>query len=141
MNYCAGGSLADFIANKISTEEQTSEGYVLSIFYQISAALLYCHEGSIVNSITSDSQSWDPVLHRDIKPGNSKFTIALRKENIFLTTLVLLSTKDETEQVIAKLADFGLSKVVDEGRAPSTYVGTRRYLAPVSLFILHCLTI
>lgn len=45
---------------------------------------------------------------------------------------VLLSSGSETEQVVAKLADFGLSTVVNEGRDPSTYAGTKKYLAPVS---------
>jgi len=128
MEYCAGGSLADFIDCKSSSKEPVSEGYVLNIFHQINAALLYCHEGLMADSMSSP-EGWNSLLHRDIKPGNSKFLVILKGS--FLTMLVLLSSSNEAEQVIAKLADFGLSTVVQEGRDPSTYTGTKRYLAPV----------
>jgi serine/threonine protein kinase len=46
---------------------------------------------------------------------------------------VMLSTSRETSDVIVKLGDFGLSTFVEEGKAPSTYAGTKEYLAPVSV--------
>jgi serine/threonine protein kinase len=59
----------------ISTKQYVSADYVLSVFHQLSAALLYCHNGLTVGaegSISGNSLDWNPVLHRDIKPGNSK---------------------------------------------------------------------
>ena len=58
-----------------NTEHHVSTDYVLSVFHQLSAALLYCHNGVTVGaggSISWNSYDWNPVLHRDIKPGNSK---------------------------------------------------------------------
>ena len=60
----------------ISTQQQVSADYILSVFHQLSAALLYCHNGLTVGaegSISGNSFDWNPVLHRDIKPGNSKW--------------------------------------------------------------------
>jgi hypothetical protein len=45
----------------------------------------------------------------------------------------LLSTSEETERVVVKLGDFGLSTFVNDEKAPSTYAGTKQYLAPVNL--------
>jgi len=44
----------------------------------------------------------------------------------------MLSTRDETDEVIVKLGDFGLSTFLEDEQAPSTYAGTKEYLAPVS---------
>ncbi|PVH97476.1 kinase-like protein [Periconia macrospinosa] len=118
MTFCAGGSLADFIADKRLSEgnRTISVDYISSVFHQLSAALLYCHNGLTVGaggSISGNSFDWNPVLHRDIKPGN-----------------IMLSTREETDEVVVKLGDFGLSTFVEDGRAPSTYAGTKEYLAP-----------
>jgi serine/threonine protein kinase len=60
----------------ISTQQQVSADYILSVLHQLSAALLYCHTGLTVGAegaIRGNSFDWNPVLHRDIKPGNSKW--------------------------------------------------------------------
>lgn len=44
----------------------------------------------------------------------------------------MLSTREETDEVVVKLADFGLSTFLEDEQAPSTYAGTKEYLAPVS---------
>ena len=44
----------------------------------------------------------------------------------------MLSTRDETDEVVVKLGDFGLSTFLEDDQAPSTYAGTKEYLAPVS---------
>jgi serine/threonine protein kinase len=44
----------------------------------------------------------------------------------------MLSTREETDEVIVKLGDFGLSTFLEDEQAPSTYAGTKEYLAPVS---------
>lgn len=36
------------------------------------------------------------------------------------------------EDVVVKLGDFGLSTFVEDERAPSTYAGTKEYMAPVN---------
>ncbi len=51
-----------------------------------------------------------------------------------LIAQVLLSTKDEIGDVIVKLGDFGLSTFVEDEKAPSTYAGTKEYMAPVILY-------
>lgn len=45
---------------------------------------------------------------------------------------VMLSTRQETDEVVVKLGDFGLSTFLEDDQAPSTYAGTKEYLAPVS---------
>ncbi len=56
-----------------------------------------------------------------------------------LTAQLLLSIRDETEDVIVKLKDFELSIFVEDEKAPSTYVGTKQYMAPVILLPnLYC---
>jgi hypothetical protein len=60
----------------ISTQQQVSAWYILSMFHQLSAALLYCLNNLAVGaegSISGNYFNWNPVLHRDIKPGNSKW--------------------------------------------------------------------
>jgi serine/threonine protein kinase len=116
MDFCKGGSLADFISRRQrGSEGPVSESYICRVFYQLSAALLYCHHGTVIGPNGSGTVpfDWKPVLHRDIKPGN-----------------ILLSTDKETEDVVVKLGDFGLSAFLDEDKAPSTYAGTKEYLAP-----------
>lgn len=44
----------------------------------------------------------------------------------------MLSTREETDEVIVKLGDFGLSTFLEDNHAPSSYAGTKEYLAPVS---------
>jgi len=59
------------------------------------------------------------VIHRDLKPHN-----------------IFICTDHDGEYVTAKVLDFGISKIVDPGQAPSdltvsgTTVGTPAYLAP-----------
>lgn len=115
MDYCAGGSLADFIRGRSSTL-LVSEAYVLAVFRQLCAAIFYCHNGLKIapdGTFAGNVIDWEPVLHRDIKPGN-----------------VMLSTAEETADVVVQLGDFGLSTFVDDDKAPSTYAGTKEYLAP-----------
>ena len=52
---------------------------------------------------------------------------------LLLNAPVLLSTREETDDVVVKLGDFGLSTFVDHEKAPSTYAGTKEYLAPVCI--------
>jgi serine/threonine protein kinase len=47
----------------------------------------------------------------------------------------MLSTREETDEVIVKLGDFGLSTFLEDEQALSTYAGTKEYLAPVSCLL------
>lgn len=50
---------------------------VAGIFFQLAAALAYCHWGLGVGTVDGCDQfyvekSWRAILHRDIKPGNGE---------------------------------------------------------------------
>lgn len=57
------------------------------------------------------------------------------KKDVCITCIhkVFLSSKSEATSTV-KLGDFGLGAILrSDGAAPSTYVGTKQYTAPVSL--------
>lgn len=119
MEYCEGGSLQDLINERVSSKMPISEEYVWNILFQLTSALLYCHLGLQVDNkgrVSSDRREialWNPVLHRDIKPGN-----------------VFLFSRSETALDCVRLGDFGLGYVLQNDVAPETYGGTAQYLAP-----------
>lgn len=59
------------------------------------------------------------LIHRDVKP-----------ENILLTTPLDQASTAERSDVLAKLTDFGLTRVMSSQAMPSQVVGTVSYLAP-----------
>lgn len=125
------------------SSDRLPKDYILSIFRQLNAAILYCHNGLTIGpsgSISGNSFDWKPILHRDIKHGNGKHYLTLR-DSLRLYSTVMLSTNEETADVVVRLGDFGLSTFVDDGKAPSTYAGTKEYLAPVSAMSKkpHCI--
>ena len=119
MEYCQGGSLQDLINERISTKTPISEQYIWSILFQLASALLYCHLGLQADDtgrVSSDRRNiaqWNPVLHRDIKPGN-----------------IFLLSHSENALDCVRLGDFGLGYVLQNDTAPETYAGTAQYLAP-----------
>ena len=57
MEYAAGGDLAGLIASKKCSQTRFSEVEVVTVMYQLTSALAYCHHGL-------------KLLHRDLKPQN-----------------------------------------------------------------------
>jgi serine/threonine protein kinase len=52
-----------------------SETYIWAVLFQLTAALFYCHTGSLVDvkgNFTLPMEEWNPIFHRDIKPANGK---------------------------------------------------------------------
>lgn len=103
MDYCEGGDLWQFVAHRKRQRAPLGEPQVLRWFTQMCLALKYMHDKN--------------VLHRDIKT-----------QNIFLAKK--LSSRDGSLGVV-KIADFGISKVLDSQTAlANTRVGTPYYLSP-----------
>lgn len=92
--YCNGGSLIDWLDQR---ESLASMNEALPIVLQILDALEYAH----VFNLDKDADDIDilssGLVHRDIKPGN------------------ILLHKGDDGKVIAKIADFGLSKIRSGG--------------------------
>eukprot|EP00931_Biecheleriopsis_adriatica_P116158 TRINITY_DN91838_c0_g1_i1.p1 TRINITY_DN91838_c0_g1~~TRINITY_DN91838_c0_g1_i1.p1 ORF type:complete len:384 (-),score=73.67 TRINITY_DN91838_c0_g1_i1:100-1251(-) len=101
MDYCEGGDMWQYIKETKRKHTVIPEAQVLRWFTQMCLAMKYMHETV-------------HVLHRDIKT-----------QNIFLTR------KEGSELRSAKIADFGIAKVLKDGKSmASTLVGTPYYLSP-----------
>ena len=88
MEYCGGGDLAMVIHNLKTSNEFATEEFVWRMFAQIVVALYRCHYGVEPPEPGRDLASQkDPrglglrsktqsvtILHRDLKPDNSKFS-------------------------------------------------------------------
>jgi NIMA (never in mitosis gene a)-related kinase len=104
MDYCEGGDLWLYIAGCRKKRTQIPENQVVRWFTQMCLALKYMHQRS--------------VLHRDIKT-----------QNVFLTRG---EGAAPNSLGCARIADFGISKVLGEGSSAfaRTVVGTPYYLSP-----------
>lgn len=97
MEYCGRGDLDHYM--KRYTPDLDRQ---LKIMYQCACAVSHMHNQD------------DPIVHRDIKPGNILF-------------------KEEDKKEVVKMADFGLTKALesDGGTAAlTTQVGTMAFMAP-----------
>lgn len=86
MEYCEDGDLARKIRNMKSTNQMADEDFVWSVFAQIVCGLYRCHNGQDppeigknVIGLGSDVKTLKPksatmILHRDLKPDNSKLS-------------------------------------------------------------------
>jgi len=101
MEYADRGDLAGAIAQRRSSGRRYHEGEALSVFGQVCLALGYIHDRRI--------------LHRDVK-----------SQNVFLA-----SRPANPRDVVAKLGDFGIARVLEgsEHRA-TTRIGTPGNLPP-----------
>ena len=88
MEYCGGGDLAHYIKKLKEENKYADEGFVWHIFAQLIAALYRCHCGedppaigdNVFGSVKQEKQGLPSkvggkvmILHRDLKPDNSKF--------------------------------------------------------------------
>lgn len=104
MEYCNGGDLAGYIDRKGKQSEST-----LRIFIQqIRRAMKELHDRDIV--------------HRDLKPQNILLSVDARKSTDVYSC--------RPQEIVLKIADFGLSRVLQSGIYASTVCGTFSYMAP-----------
>jgi len=104
MDYCEGGDLSQYVAQRKRQRTPVSEQQVVRWLTQMSLGLKHMHDKNI--------------LHRDIKTAN-----------IFLTKR---EGKGEAGSLgCVKIGDFGIAKVLDSATALArTQVGTPYYLSP-----------
>ncbi|KAF4663521.1 hypothetical protein FOL47_005696 [Perkinsus chesapeaki] len=110
MEYIGGGELFDYV---VDDSNFSNENVIRFVFCQVVDALLYLH----VNG----------VIHRDLKP-----------ENILVSSMTKECPQgyeavpgDMPVYPVVKLADFGLSKAVQNASSLAmTWVGTPQYWAP-----------
>ena len=74
MEYCAGGTLECVIERAAKQRELMPENRVWQLLAQMLDALKYCH---------SPKTDREPVIHRDLKPGNGASLLTMRHH--FLT--------------------------------------------------------
>jgi NIMA (never in mitosis gene a)-related kinase len=84
MEYCGGGDLASVIKQAQKHNRLIPEETVWHYFMQILLALHYCHHpnGNIRSNVSGvgdggGRERGAPILHRDLKPDNGAFNIAL----------------------------------------------------------------
>ncbi|XP_072048285.1 serine/threonine-protein kinase PDIK1L-like [Amphiura filiformis] len=114
MEFCGGGDLTHYLSGWTTRISRTVKRKIIQ---DIASAVAYLHEQAIV--------------HRDIKADNVLILI-------LITALAYNSGHREALDITAKLADFGLAKVIAtcnfEGSLETYYMdctcGTRYYLAP-----------
>ena len=87
MEYCNGGDLSKVIKSLIAKNQFAEEEYVWSIFAQLVTALYRCHygvdppevgknfmgAGNVIKPSGLRPKTQVMILHRDLKPDNSKF--------------------------------------------------------------------
>lgn len=113
MQYCAGGDLADLIAQKRSSDDRIPDAHARSMVCQLASALAHVHANRVV--------------HRDIK-----------SSNVFLMTspggapggsVGRLGLEADGPGVL--LGDFGVAKTLESTKAMAcTQCGTPYYLPP-----------
>lgn len=106
MEYVEGGELFDYIVQRGKLAEAEARAY----FQQIISAVAYCHSLHVV--------------HRDLKP-----------ENLLCASLPNFAqpstrTSASAAQYSIKIADFGLSNIVQDGEFLKTSCGSPNYAAP-----------
>lgn len=109
MELCRGGDLFELLVSRGRLPEASAK----LLFCQIASAIAYCHARG--------------VIHRDIKPEN----ILLDSPAACLYTSAPANRRPPRVQ--AKLADFGLAALVEQGQSTSGYNGSRFYVAPEML--------
>lgn len=77
MEYCGQGDLSDLIERYRKTNRPIPERYIWTIVTQIVTALYRCHNGIDPRTIPpavadGNAASATGVLHRDLKPQNSR---------------------------------------------------------------------
>ncbi len=112
MEYCAEGSLSDWLKKRQSTEPLSAR-WVATLIAEIADGV---HQAHLCRPY--------PILHRDLKPGN----------------ILLVRTSDyddpEVPSFVPKVCDFGLAKHLGEGAERSgltpsdARVGTLPYMSP-----------
>ena len=104
MEYLKSGTLKEYL-DKIPF--RLTEKEAANICYQIADTLLYLRKYGII--------------HRDLKPENILIKIEKVKGNI---------DKESSDQIIVKLMDFGLSKILGNTETTNEGYGTMAYIAP-----------
>ncbi|KAI4115239.1 MAG: hypothetical protein LQ345_004123 [Seirophora villosa] len=116
-DYCDGGDLQEFGQYFTDHKRLIPEGFLWHVLTQLSAALAYLHTGLLdrSNPELQTPASWQPVVHRDVKP-----------DNIFLK---LLPTEKNLYPNIV-LGDFGLATTKLNTGSQGRYLGTPCWQGP-----------
>jgi len=104
MEYLRSGTLRQYL-DKIKIK--LNEKLAANICYQISDTLLYLRKYGII--------------HRDLKSDNILIKITKINRNL---------GKESSDQIIVKLMDFGLSKIIGNTETTNEGYGTMAYIAP-----------
>ena len=113
MEYVEGITLSELIREQLPTSRTT-----VQIMLQLARAVAFSHAHQI--------------LHRDLKPSN----ILLKPAPQMKTSFAVPNTQANSGEWFAKIADFGLARLITTGQrltASAGGIGTPAYLAPESV--------
>ena len=102
MEFCNGGDLG----NILSRYQRLPEAVIRAFLKQITAGIGYLHS--------------QHIIHRDLKPPNILVETDTKK----------LITDLNLDQIVLKIADFGLAKQMEKNQLLQTGCGTMAYMAP-----------
>jgi serine/threonine protein kinase len=119
IEYCENGNLDDYVRDSFEKQTRIPPDFIWRFIEQLGSALSYCH---------NRSPPEDVVLHRDLKPNNSKLLLKSTLFPSFLLTPVVFLVARENAQVDIKIGDFGSAV---EGASKTQFSGD--YVAPVRI--------
>jgi serine/threonine protein kinase len=151
LNKTGGNSADRRTLARIAGGAEQNEALIWGWIKQIASALIFCHHGIMHTEpsnvpLRSDGVNHRPILHRDLKPDNSKYSHCIacmhskhccaHKNN---ANAVFFNLNDaSSDELVVKVGDFGNSVEITGKSSYRTWPeGNDDYVAPVCSTTSH----